>query len=353
MRTIALDAMGGDLGLDATVEGAARLSREPVDIRVLLVGEAAKVSERLAQLSYDPQRLEIVDADGCVAMEEDPRRALEDKPACSILTTAGLVRDGDADAMVSAGNTGATILASARTFERLPGIRRAALAAVYPTERRHGPKKDPFALMLDVGATLHAEDIDLLGFAVMGSAYSSVISEIAAPRVALLSNGTEPNKGTPAIKQAHARLLNGPLNFAGNVEGLDIPRGSVDVVVCDGFLGNVVLKMLEGVGEVFKDVAKQASGHKLQWKMGLAMLGGGLRRIRRMTDWKAYGGAPLLGMDQVIIKAHGRSESRAIRNAIKVAAKASQGDLIGRIREGSDALNLIEVTGQGAVEPRG
>ncbi|MCA9569495.1 MAG: phosphate acyltransferase PlsX [Myxococcales bacterium] len=340
--------MGGDLGLDATVEGAAKLSREPVDIRVMLVGEAARISERLASLSYDPTRLEVVDCSGSVGMDEDPRRALEDKPSCSILTTARLVRDGDADALVSAGNTGATILASARTFERLPGIRRAALAAVYPTERRHGPKKDPFALMLDVGATLHAEDIDLVGFAVMGAAYSSIISEIASPRVALLSNGTEPNKGTEAIKSAHARLAGGPLNFAGNIEGLDIPRGNSDVVVCDGFLGNVVLKMLEGVGEVFRDVARQASGSKLQWKMGLAMLGGGLRRIRRMTDWKAYGGAPLLGMDQVIIKAHGRSESRAIRNAIKVAAKAAEGDLIGRIQAGSSALGLGEAERTGS-----
>ncbi len=338
MRTIALDAMGGDYGLDATVEGAARLSRETSDIHVLLVGDGARIAAKLRSLSHDPARLQIVDCQGVVDMEDDPRAALDRMPSCSILTAAALVRDGEADALVSAGNTGATILAAARCFERLPGIRRAALAAVYPTERRHGPKRDPFALMLDVGATLHAEDTDLVGFAVMGAAYSSVISEIPAPRVALLSNGTEPNKGTPAIRSAHRILRESSLNFAGNVEGLDIPRGSVDVVVCDGFLGNVVLKMLEGVGEVFRDIARQASGRKLQWKMGLAMLGGGLRQIRRMTDWKSYGGAPLLGMDHVIIKAHGRSEARAIRNALKVAAKAVEGDLIGRIRRGSAEL---------------
>lgn len=340
MTTIALDALGGDNGLDATVEGAAALSREDIDIRVMLVGDAAKVSERLQAVSYDPTRLEIVDAEGCVDMAKDPRRELERRPNCSILVAAQLVADGDADALVSAGNTGGTILAAAQRFERLEGIRRAALAAVYPTEKRHGPKKDPFALMLDVGATLSAEELDLVGFAVMGAAYSSIVSEIVAPRVALLSNGTEPNKGTAAIKAAHQRLIGGPLNFVGNVEGLDIPRGTVDVIVCDGFLGNVVLKMLEGVSEVFRDVAKQASGRKLQWKMGLAMLGGGLKRLRRMTDWKAYGGAPLLGMDHVIIKAHGRSEARAIRNAVKVAAKAADGDLIGRIQAGVAALEL-------------
>ena len=340
MVTVALDAMGGDHGLEAAVDGAALLSREDADLHVILVGDVEAVSRRLEQGEYDPARLTVVAAEGCVAMSDKPKEALERMPNCSIATAARLVAEGHAQALVSAGHTGATILASARSFEMLPGVRRAALAAVYPTEKRHGPHRDPFALMLDVGATLHASAEDLVSFAVMGSAYSSIISGIDAPRVALLSNGTEPNKGTEAIVEAHRRLLDGPLSFAGNVEGLDIPRGTVDGVVCDGFLGNVVLKMLEGVSDVFRDVARQASGRKLQWRMGLAMLGGGLRELRRMTDWKSYGGAPLLGLDRVVIKAHGRSEKRAIRNAIKVAAKAARGDLIGRIRHGVDALEL-------------
>lgn len=338
MITVALDAMGGDHGLDATVGGAAQLSREDAGVRVLLVGDAAEISARLDEVSYDPTRLEVVHAQGCVAMTEHPGRALERMPDCSILVAAGLVASGDATALVSAGHTGATILASASRFGRLPGVRRAALAAVYPTEQRHGPKRDPFALMLDVGATLHAGPEDLAGFAVMGAAYSSIVSEIPQPRVALLSNGTEASKGTDAIVAAHKRLLSGGLNFAGNVEGLDIPRGTVDVVVCDGFLGNVVLKMLEGVSEVVRDIAKQAYGRKLQWRIGLSMLGGGLKQLRRMTDWKVYGGAPLLGFDQVVIKAHGRSEARAIRNALKVAAKTTGGGLIGRIEEGMASL---------------
>lgn len=336
--TVALDAMGGDNGLDATVDGAAMLSREETDIHVLLVGDPDAIGERLERVSYDPARLSLVGAEGSVGMDEDPRRALESKPRCSVLVAARLVREGHARALVSAGNTGATVLASAQTFERLPGVRRAALAAVYPTEQRHGPRQDPFALMLDVGATLSASSEDLAAFAVMGSAYSAIVSEIAAPRVALLSNGTEPNKGTPAIVDAHARLARMPVNFVGNVEGIDIPRGTVDVIVCDGFLGNVVLKMLEGVSEVVRDIARQASGKRLQWRMGLAMLGGGLRELKRLTDWKAYGGAPLLGLDQVVIKAHGRSESRAVRNAVKVAAKAARGDLVGRIRAGTASL---------------
>jgi len=344
MITVALDAMGGDHGLDATVAGAAYLSTEPNDIRVLLVGDTAAIAAALEGLSYDPSKITLVDARGCVRMDDKPRDALDRLPDCSILTAARLVADGHAQALVSAGHTGATILAAARTFQRLPGVRRAALASVYPTEKRRGPRRDPFALILDVGATLHASADDLVAFAVMGSAYSSVVSEIATPRVALLSNGTEPNKGTEAIVAAHQRLAQGSPGFAGNVEGLDIPKGTADVVVCDGFLGNVVLKMLEGVSDVVRDIAKQASGRKLQWRMGLAMLGGGLRELRKLTDWKGYGGAPLLGFDQVVIKAHGRSEKRAIRNAIKVAAKAVRGDLIGRIRHGVEAAGLEEAS---------
>lgn len=324
--------------MDGTVEGAANLSCENTDIQVILVGDLGRISERLDRLRYDPTKLTVCHADGVVRMTDDPREALDRMPKASILTAASLVADGSADALVSAGHTGATILAAARTFQRLPGIHRTALAAVYPTEQRHGPRQDPFALMLDVGATLHVTSAELASFAVMGSAYSSVVSEIPAPRVALLSNGTESNKGTPEIVEAHQLLRTSPLNFVGNVEGLDIPRGSVDVVVCEGFLGNVVLKMLEGVSDVFRDITRHASGKKLQWRMGLAMLGGGIRELRRLTDWKSYGGAPLLGLDHVVIKAHGRSESRAIRNAIKVAAKSVRGDLIGRIRTGVEQV---------------
>jgi glycerol-3-phosphate acyltransferase PlsX len=348
--TVALDAMGGDLGVSAIVEGAAQLSREDVDIHVLVVGEPSRIAPVLDEARYDPTRLTIVESKGVVPMDGDPRECLERMPDCSVLTAARLVKAGEAHALVSAGQTGATILAAARTFERLPGIRRAALAAVHPTEQRHGPRGDPFALMLDVGATVSAGSEDLVGFALMGAAYSRIISEIASPRVALLSNGTEPNKGTQAIVDAHARLRGGPLNFAGNVEGLDIPRGTVDVIVCDGFLGNVVLKMLEGVHDVFRDVAKQAASKSLQWRLGLSMLGGGLSELKKMTDWKGYGGAPLLGFDHVVIKAHGRSEGRAIRNAIKVAAKTVNGDLIGQIRDGVAALQLLDAATTGRVE---
>lgn len=331
---IALDAMGGDFGVEATVAGAAQISRERAGIHVQVVGDPVEIERVLSSLPHEPAYLSIVPAKGYVTMEEKPKTALAAKPDASILTACRLVKEGGADALVSAGNTGATVLAAAKVFERLPGIRRAALASVYPTQKRHGPKRDPFALMLDVGATVKASADDLVGFAVMGAAYSSVISEIVRPKVALLSNGSEALKGTPEIAEAHQRLKESPLRFMGNVEGLDIPKGTVDVIVCDGFLGNVVLKMLEGIGDVLGTLLDSASSKKVQWRMGVAMLEEGLKQLQRMTDWKVYGGAPLLGLDHVVIKAHGRSEAQAVRNAIKVAAKAVRGDLIGRIRKG-------------------
>lgn len=332
MSRIAVDAMGSDLGPEVVVAGAAAVSLERDDIELLLVGERDRMARVLEERPHDPARITLIDCGDFIRPEDDPREVRE-RPYCSVCVATGLVGRGEADAVVSAGNTGALILSASMNLQRIPGVRRAALAAVHPTERRHGPRRDPFALILDVGATAGADAEALQGFAAMGAAYSSIVSEIASPRVALLSNGSEPHKGTPEIVQAHQLLAAGPLNFAGNVEGLDIPRGTVDVVVCDGFLGNVVLKMLEGVGDSLTQMALQASSRRLEWRIGLQLLGDGLRQLRRMTDWKAYGGAPLLGLDGVVIKAHGRSESRAIRNAIKVAAKNVRGDLIGRISE--------------------
>jgi len=340
MVRVALDAMGGDQGVAEAVEGAAALSREERPVQVLLVGELDAIRAALEDQRYDPRWLQIIPATGCVGMAEKPRAALDSMPNCSITVAAKLVRDGEADALVSAGHTGATILAASDHFERLPGIRRTALAAVYPTEQRHGPRGDPFALMLDVGATLNATAEDLVSFAVMGSAYAKIISDNPDPRVALLSNGTEPNKGTPNIVGAHAILSQmSTVNFAGNVEGLDIPRGTVDVIVCEGFLGNVVLKMLEGVSEVVADLARDAYARKFLWRLGLTMLSQGIRQLRGMTDWKQYGGAPVLGFDRVVIKAHGRSNARAIRNAVKVAAKAVDRGLSEQIRAGLAPLN--------------
>ncbi|MCA9619548.1 MAG: phosphate acyltransferase PlsX [Myxococcales bacterium] len=334
MTTIALDAMGADEGVTPLVTGAAQLSLEDLPLEVRLVGDRDAIQKVLDATDHDPKKLSVVHAPTALAMTDKPGDALDQHPDCSILRACDVVKAREADVLVSAGNTGGVILAASRRFERLEGVRRVGLAAVHPTVERHGPKGDPFALMLDVGATLHCEASDLVAFAVMGSAYSRIISDIEAPRVGLLSNGSEPGKGTKAIIEAHQRLANlGRLAFAGNVEGLDIPKGSVDVVVTEGFVGNIVLKMLEGVGEVAKELARAAYGEKLRYKIALGMLAGGIRKVKNLTDWKQYGGAPIVGFDHLVIKAHGRSNARAVRNAIKVAAKTVERKLSEQIRE--------------------
>jgi glycerol-3-phosphate acyltransferase PlsX len=338
---VALDAMGSDHGPAVTVGGAATVSRSPNAPEIALVGDEKELRALLAKTAHEASRIRVVPSDGVCAMDEKPGAALDARPDCSILVAARLVRDGHADVLVSAGNTGAVTLGCARTFERLPGVGRAALGAVYPTERRRGEKDDPFSLILDAGLTLDPSADDLVAFAVMGSAYAQRISKNPKPRVALLSIGAEANKGTSAIVEAHARLAklakSSGLEFIGNVEGMDIPRGTADVIVTGGFTGNIVLKMLEGVADTVMRLARTAGKRSWRFAGGLFLLAPAVKRIREVTDWQQYGGAPLLGFDRMCIKAHGRSTERAISNAIKVATITARTDLVKAIREGLEA----------------
>jgi len=339
--TVAVDAMGGDHAPDEIVRGVAQLSLDASHIQTILVGDAERIGALLQKTRHDPERIAVHHAGSRVMMHEKPAEALAARPDCSIAVAAELVRDGAADALVSAGNTGASVLACARTFRRIPGVRRAPLAAVYPTEIRRGEKDDPFSLILDVGATLEVNAEDLVSFALMGSAYASAVSRNPRPKVALLSNGAEAGKGPPEIVEAHRLLASfTDINFVGNVEGIDIPRGTADVVVCGGFVGNVVLKMLEGVSETVVRLASYAYKERIIWRAGLMMLSGGINRLKEVTDWQQYGGAPVLGFDKLFIKAHGRSKARAITNACKVAAKASQSGLATQIETALQRFEL-------------
>ena len=334
MSTLALDAMGGDFAPEAPIRGAAQLSLEPHAPRVLLVGDEARVRALLATLPHDAARLEVRHAPDVITMDDDPR-AVDERPNASLPVAARMVRDGQADALVSAGNTGAVILACARSFQRLEGVSRCALGAVYPTERRRGEKNDPFSLILDAGLTLDVTADDLVGFAIMGAAYASRISRNPRPHVALLSNGSEPHKGPAEIVEAHRRLSAlGSLYFIGNVEGMDIPKGTADVVVTGGFVGNIVLKMLEGVADAVKNLGRYALKKSVVYKAGLALLSPAVRELRQITDWEQYGGAPILGFDHICIKAHGRSSERALKNALKVAHRSVETGLVQAIREG-------------------
>ena len=330
--------MGGDDGPQVTVAGAAKASLD-THANIILVGDRDRIEAVLATNRHDKRHIQVVHTDTEIPMDAKPRTALTELPDASLPMAARFVgQDGAADALVSSGNTGAVVLASAQAFSRIEGIKRTALAAVVPTKRNRGPHSDPFSLILDVGATIRVSANDLVNFAAMGSAYASIISKNDSPTVGLLSNGSEANKGTPEIVEAHELLLaQNTINFIGNVEGVDLPTGLADVVVCDGFTGNVVLKMLEGVSEAVMDLAKYAYRSRITWKLAFLLLANGIRRVKKITDWQQYGGAPILGFDQLCIKAHGRSSPRAIRNAIRVAEKCVSQDLADVIKTQLDS----------------
>ncbi|MBL8955962.1 MAG: phosphate acyltransferase PlsX [Myxococcaceae bacterium] len=332
--TVAFDVMGGDHGPEEVIRGAAQLTLETPHIHALLVGDRDVIDKALENIRHNAERVAVHHAKDWVSMTEKPAAALDEKQDASVLVAARLVAAGEAEALVSSGNTGAGVLSCARSFKLIPNVRRAALATVYPTQSTHGTREDPFSLILDVGATVDASADDLVAVAVMGTAYARIISKNPQPTVALLSNGTEAQKGPPRVVEANAKLSKmSSLKFIGNVEGVDIPKGTADVIVCDGFVGNVCLKMLEGVSETVVELAKYAYKEKLLWRAGLAMLSSGIERIKEVTDWEQYGGAPILGFDRVFIKAHGRSKAKAIFNAGKVAAKAANNNLAKAIQD--------------------
>ena len=337
MPVIAVDAMGGDFAPEEIVKGVADASLATA-IECLLVGDEARIQAVLDTLSYDPAHIRIHHAAEAVGMQESPREALRAKRDASILVGASLVARGQADALVSAGNTGACLLACAREFRTIKGVRKPALASVYPRHTDHAGQ-DQLALLLDVGATIRCDAADLVQFAMMGSVYAHRISKVARPRVGLLNMGAEPFKGGDVLAAAHERLAAMPaINFVGNVEGNDVAKGHADVIVCEGLLGSVVLKFIEGIAEVVNDVAGNAVKQRLVWRLGMRLLSRGLREVSHLTDYAQYGGAPLLGFEQLLVKAHERSRAHAIANAVKLAAKTVRERVVSEIASGIQAL---------------
>jgi glycerol-3-phosphate acyltransferase PlsX len=337
MPTIAIDAMGGDFAPEEVVRGVAQASLE-TEIQSLLVGDESQIQAILDGVAYNPELISVHHTANAIGMAEDPKTAVRHKRDASILVAARLVADGQADALVTAGNTGAAVLACSQHFMAIRGVRKAALASVYPRQTEY-PGQDQLALLLDVGATIRCDAMELVQFALMGSAYARRISKVPSPRVALLNMGSEDTKGGDVLVHAYRRLKTiSSLNFVGNIEGNDLAKGKADVIVCEGLLGNVVLKLLEGLSEVVVDLAGTAARENWRWKLGLMMLASGFGRLRDLTDYAAYGGAPILGFEQLLIKSHGRSNARAIKNGIKVAAKAVRDGVTGEIAAGIGQL---------------
>lgn len=329
--TLAIDAMGGyqaPAEVVAAVAAASLVGRPGVFFT--LVGDEAILTSALNQLNHNPERITLAHAEGVIELGEPAMAAFDRKPQCSIAVACELVAQGQADVVISAGHPGAAILAAQRHFTLLPGVRRAALASVYPTPHGHGEHDDRFSLILDVGASLEATGQDLVDFAIMGAAYARQITENLKPKVALLSISREANVGPAAIVEAHAALtkLEG-IEFLGNIEGHDIPRGLADVIVCEGYVGDVAIKLLEGIGETAMELARSAYEESFIYRQGLRLLSGGIKKLRQLIDFEEYGGAPLLGCQQLMILAHPRSGRRALDNAIKLGIKTTRQDLSG------------------------
>jgi len=321
MPTIAIDAMGGDGAPAEVVRAVAQISLS-TEIQCLLVGDVAAIQSVLDTAPYNPEQIAIHPSASCIGMSEDPKVAVREKPDASIAVAARLVAEGTADALVTAGNTGAAVLCCHQHFRPIAGVKKAALASVFPRQKEY-PSQDQLALLLDVGATIHCNADELVQFALMGNAYARIISKVPSPRVGLLNMGREDGKGGAILVEAHQRLKRSSgINFVGNIEGNDLVRGRADVIVCEGLLGNVALKMLEGISEVLVDLTNAVPRDNWREKLGLRILEGSFKRLRELTDYTAYGGAPFLGFEQLLIKAHGRSTAPAVANAIKVAAKA-------------------------------
>ncbi|NOZ77931.1 MAG: phosphate acyltransferase PlsX [Acidobacteria bacterium] len=316
--SIALDAVGGDLAPGSTVEGALAAVRED-GIEVLLVGPSRVIRRQLGRFRSLPSGLEIVEAPEIVEMDESPLVVLRKKRRSSLAICAELVRDGQAAAMVTAGNTGAAWVAAKSILGMIPGVQRPALAAILP-------KVDGSTLVLDVGANVECRPDHLVQFAVMGSLYAEHVLSVGHPRVGLMSVGEEEEKGGRKGRERYRVLSSAGVRFIGNVEGSDVFAPHVDVIVCDGFTGNVILKVSEGLGEMIMGALMKEARQSNVYGAGLLMAKGAFRNLKRRMDYSEYGGAPLLGVNGACLIGHGRSTGRAIRNALRFAARyASQG----------------------------
>lgn len=321
---IAVDAMGGDHGPPVVVEGAVAAQRD-LGVSLILVGDQAVLEAEVARLEATSLAIEIRHASQVVGMAESPSQALRRKRDSSLRVAAELVRDGHASAFVSAGNTGAAMAIAMFTMGVLRGVDRPAIAAVLPNLRG-------YTVLLDVGANVSPKPWHLFQFAVMGHVYARDILGIDRPRVGLLSVGEEEGKGNELTREAFDELKESSLNFAGNVEGRDIYNGACDVVVTDGFTGNVALKISESLVEMLGNMIKEELTRDLRSRVGAALAMPAFSRFKKRVDYTEMGGAPLLGIEGAAIICHGASPAKAIRNGVRVAAEWAKAGLNQHIR---------------------
>ena len=323
---IILDAMGGDNAPAEILKGAAAATAAWPDMEILAVGDAERIAACVKENAIETKNIEIVNATEVIEMCDEPAKAVRAKKDSSMVVGLRMLAEGKGDAFVSAGSTGALHVGASLIVRTVKGVKRPALATVIPG-------KTPF-LLLDCGANVECRASMLEAFGVMGSVYMNKVMGLEQPRVALVNNGAEESKGTPTYVEAHQLLKNNKaVHFVGNIEPRDIPAGHADVVVADGFTGNVVLKLTEGLAKYFGSKLKEMFKKSLGTKVGYLLLKGGVADFKKSMDADEYGGAPLLGTRRPVIKAHGSSNARAIQNAIRQARLCVENDLCGVMAE--------------------
>lgn len=331
MYRVVLDVMGGDLAPSSTLKGAELALQKFPDLYLYLVGK-----ESILKDWEGKERVSLVYTEKVVEMGESPKDALKKKKDASIFKGLELLKSGEAEAFISAGNSGAVVAGAIFILGRLEGVRRPAIATLLPT------LKDPFVL-IDAGANVDSKPFDLFQFGVMGSIFIEKIWKRKNPKVALLSIGEEIGKGNILVKKTHQLFTNSNLNYVGNIESRDIFKGEVDVVVCDGFIGNICLKLSEGLAEVILEMLKNEVKTSFVYLLGMKLAEGAIRNFRKKADWREHGGAPLLGVKGNVIIAHGRSDAIAIKNAIKVAINSIKFNLVKQLENAiTETIDLEE-----------
>lgn len=320
---IIIDAMGGDNAPQAPVEGGCRAADE-LDVNIVFVGKKEAVEEELSKYNYNKDRIEIVNAEDVITNHEEPAKAVRSKKDASIVVAANMLKNGEGDAMLSMGNTGALLASGLLIVGRIKGVLRPALATLLPSAK--GPK-----MLIDAGANTNCKAENLVQFAVMGSIYMKNVMGIKDPVVGLISNGEEEGKGDELTKSAYPLLKNAPINFMGNIEGRDVMEGTADVMTCDGFVGNVVLKTVEGMGHVVGNMVKGIFTDNVLSKFGALFVLKKIGEFKQKMDYREYGGAPLLGTKKPVIKGHGSSDAKAVFSAIKQAKKFVETNIIDEI----------------------
>jgi len=341
MTKIVVDAMGGDFAPKQQVAGSVLALNNDKDLSIILVGDEPQITAELAQYTYDKTRLEIVHTTETIGMEEIPTKAVKTKKDSSLVVAFRLLKEGKAEGLVSSGSTGAVLTAGVLILGRIKGVSRPALCPAIPNHRGSA------TLLCDCGANLECKSLNLVHFALMASAYAQTVFGIENPKVGLLNNGTEEHKGLALQQETNALLKNIEcVNYQGNVEARDLMYGEIDVMVSDGFTGNIAMKAVEGCGKAVSTIMKREFKRNLWTKLRALLCGDIIKKIKKGLDYEAVGGATFLGLTKTVVKGHGNSKALGFSVCIAQAAQAARGGLTDKIKTMLDSVDMDTIAAQ-------